>query len=125
MLVSAPNRGIILPPTFLIPAYNVPRPTPTLASDYNLTPTSGVIHTSHSPLPPKHSPTIHTPYISWHPDRAPEEIFQHTLLQGSPPEHALRKALWQPWPAVERTAVDSWPWSRNSAPVGLARITVK
>ena len=53
MLVSAPNRGIILPPTFLIPAYNVPRPTPTLASDYNLTPTSGVIHTSHSPLPPQ------------------------------------------------------------------------
>lgn len=56
MPISAPDCGIMLPQTCLTPAYNVPRPTATLASDHDLTPTSDVIHISHSPLSPQAVP---------------------------------------------------------------------
>lgn len=63
MPISTPGRILLLllPQTFLTPAYNVLRPTATLASDYDLTPPL-ILSIHLIPLGlSKHSPTIQPP----------------------------------------------------------------
>lgn len=50
--VATPHRVLLLQP-FLSPACDSLRATVALASDHDLTPTSDIIHTSHSALPPQ------------------------------------------------------------------------